>query len=175
MAFKVPLNQIVYNYTAGGEYIFKTTQKKYQGYYYETNGKTFAGKEFNAYAPELEKVIIKDEKNPRFNPLLSNAATFIYGKVSKFNINNFTPTPVVSKLNINNPERYFTKKINSNPIIIKEINKEDFDKLQSNPIYQTISLKTPPGGFFSNQKSLDEADKIMPGIKDFILSEKAPD
>lgn len=171
---KVPSNQIVYNYTAGGEYIFKSTQKNYQGYYYESNGQIFAGKEFNVYAPELIKNDIKDKK---FNPLLANAATFIYGKVSKFKINNFNPTSIISKANINNSERYFAKKISSSPIIIKEISKEDFAILQTqpNPIYQTISLRSPEGGYFSNQKSLDEADKIMPGIRDFILAEKAPD
>lgn len=175
MSLKVPSNQIVYNYTAGGEYIFKSTLKEYQGYYYETGGKIFAGKEFNTYAPELEKVSIKEGKNTKFNPLLASAATFIYGKISKFKINDFNPTSIISKANINNPERYFAKKINSSPIVIKEISKEDFTTLQSNPIYQTISLRSPEGGYFANQKSLDEADKIMPGIKDFILAEKAPD
>jgi hypothetical protein len=177
MALKIPSNQIKFNYTAGGEYILKDTYRDYQGYYYETNGKTFAGKEFNQYAPELEKIQIKEGNNRRFNPLLASAATFIYGKISKFKIDTYIPVSIGGRAKLEETTRYFIKKINNNPILIKEINEEDFKKLQiqPNPIYQTISILFPEGGYFANQKSLDDAEIKMPGIKDFILSDLPPD
>ena len=172
MAFKVPSNQIVYNYTSGGEYIFKTTQKEYQGYYYENSGKTFAGKEFNVYAPELEKIQIKNSKNEKINPLLSSAATFIYGKISKIkNLPSDKIQSIVTKKGKSTTPitRYFAKKINSNPILIKEINKEEYDNLVKNPLYQVVSIFYPKGDYVTDPSILDEAELKMPGIKSFLL------
>jgi hypothetical protein len=170
MAIRIPQNQIIYKYTAGKEYMVETTYREYQGYYYELNGKLFVGKEFNSNAPTLIKI-----RSNNVNTLLTNASTYVYGRVSKTKLDNTPPPTIVSKNNIFVTKRYFCKKINNTPILIKEINKETFDAYQSNPLYQVIDIDVPEGGFFANQSSLDEANKKMFGIKDFILSEYPPD
>ena len=53
MGVRIPQNQIVYKHTAGGEYMFESTYKEYQGPYYEMSGKIFAGKEVTTSAPVL--------------------------------------------------------------------------------------------------------------------------
>jgi hypothetical protein len=181
MALKIPSNQIKFNYTAGGEYIFKDTYKDYQGYYYETNGKTFAGKEFNQYAPELEKVQIKEGNNRRFNPLLASAATFIYGKVSKFKIDNSKATPfyfVPSEKDVQNGQayRYFSQQKANN--LIKETSEDNYKELTKNPLYNTARIKCyitsdaldPVGNnnYVFDSKELDEAEKKISGIKTWL-------
>lgn len=158
--------------------MFVSTLKEYQGHYYKLNGKIFAGEEFKTYAPELVKIQIRNDRGiNKFNPLLANAATYIYGKISNTRINNFVPSSIVGRVSQEKTTRYFTKKINNDPILIKEISEEDYIILQKqpNPLLQTINIQFPPGGYFADQKNLDEAEKQMPGIKAFILSELAPD
>ena len=66
MALRILKNLIVTSkYTSGGEYMFKSTQKEYKGYYYELNGKIYAGKEFKTASYELLKIDIKN-----INPFL---------------------------------------------------------------------------------------------------------
>jgi hypothetical protein len=167
---RIPSNIIETKYTSGNEFVFDYNYKYYQGYYYEFNGKYFAGKTFNTNAPKLVKANSTD-----INPLLTDPKTFIYGSLSKVKLNNSIPTSIINKSNINGGIRYFSKKINSNPILIREIDKNTFDKFQNNPYYQVISIEFPEGGYFGNQKSLDDAEKQMPGIKSFIISEPPPD
>jgi hypothetical protein len=171
MSLRIPSNQIVKSkYTIGKEYIFESTYREYQGYYYELNGKLFAGKEFNINAPILVKINLSN-----INPLRTNPSTLVYGIISGIKLNTIPPPSIISKSNIFTEKRYFYKKINSNPILIKEINEDTFNSMQSNPLYQTISVGIPKGGFFANQSSLEVYDKIMPGIKLFITSELPPD
>ena len=167
---RVPSNIIEIKYTPGNDFVFSLNYKYYQGYYYELNGKTFAGKEFNADAPELVR-----SNNNNVNTLLTNSKTYIYGFLSKVKLNNVSPSSIISKGNISGGMRYFSKKNNTNPILIREITEETFKQYQNDPFYQVISIEFPEGGYFGNQKSLDEAEKKMPGIKTFILSELPPD
>jgi len=167
---RVPSNIIEIKYTPGNDFVFSLNYKYYQGYYYELNGKIFAGKEFNANSPELIK-----PNNNNINTLLTDAKTYTYGFLSKIKLNNVSPSSIISKGNINGGMRYFSKKVNTNPILIKEITKETFKQYQNDPFYQVINIEFPEGGYFGNQKSLDDAEKIMPGIKTFLLSELPPD
>ena len=167
---KVPANIIETKYTSGNEFVFSFNYKYYQGPYYELNGKTFAGKEFNVNAPELIKADSKE-----INPLLTSIKTLVYGSLSKIKLNNTPPYSIISKSNIKGGMRYFYKKNNTNPILIREITEGIFKQYQNNPLYQTISIDFPEGGYFGEQQNLDDANKIMPGIKAFILSEIPPD
>ena len=167
---RIPSNIIEIKYTSGREFVFSLNYKYYQGYYYELNGKIFAGKEFNANSPELIK-----SNNNNVNTLLTDSKTYTYGFLSKIKLNNTSPSSIISKGNINGGIRYFSKKNNTNPILIREITEETFKQYQNDPFYQVISIEFPEGGYFGNQKNLDEAEKIMPGIKIFITSELPPD
>ena len=164
MSIKLPKNIIIESkYTQGNEYMFLTTYKKYQGYYYELNGKIFAGKEFDVFAPELIKLT-----SSNVNPLLINSATYIYGILSK----NFKTISNSSKVNSivkdNDPnldssgeETYYAKKINEIPYSIKQINKATYDNLQSDLFYKTTILN-------ADQSNLEQAEKQIPGLKAFL-------
>lgn len=168
---KVPKNIIqTGKYTIGKDFINKKTHLPYQGYYYEINGKFFAGKEFNNNAPEIVKIT-----SDQVNNLLLQAATFVYGKLSKTNLKDSSKIPSTINNSIEQGTRYFAKHNNVSPILIKEIDKDTFTQYQNNSLYQVISIESPEGKYFSNQKSLDEAEKQMPGIKAFLLSEQPPD
>ena len=68
-----------------------------------------------------------------------------------------------------NSIRYFIKKINQFPIIIKEINEQTYNNYKNNPFYQSIAVKLPASDFKIDTKELDQADKQMPGLKAFLL------
>jgi triacylglycerol esterase/lipase EstA (alpha/beta hydrolase family) len=164
MAVRIPQNQIITNqYTSGGEYVLVGNQKEYQGYYYDINGKTFASKGKNEKSNPSDPEIIK-KTSEKYNKLLDNPNTYVYGLISKVKINNFTPTSIPFNGDIK--IRYFIKKINSNSI--KEINEENFNKIKYDPIYQTLSIEFR---YSITDEELNELDKKMPGIKAYLQND----
>ena len=137
----VPGGSIVENqYTLGSELSEKNTGKVYQGYYCIIGNKYYTGKTYTNVSIELVKIIIQSTTTSSFN--------------SNFPNNRFG-------------ERYFAKKVNFNPVLIREINKESFTVLSSDPFYQTLSINGVE--IFSGSKALDKADKQMPGLKTFLV------
>jgi hypothetical protein len=161
---RVPSNLIKINYTSGNEYAYALSYKYYRGSYYEFNGKYFAGKEFDVNAPELIKA-----DNSNVNTLLTQASTFVYGYISGKQINNNRPNSFI----YNNQEtnRYFLSKVNINPILIKEVDKNTFENFKNDSLYKSVVLSYE-GGF--NEKELNEAEKKMPGIKTFVNTSYIP-
>jgi hypothetical protein len=165
MSIRIPKNIIVESkYTSGNEYMFKSTQKEYKGYYYEMNGKIFAGKEFKINSNELLKINIKN-----INPLLSRATTSVYGLLSNIKLKKNNPSSVVYQPTQEDYDRgysirYFYKKLNTTPIIIKEINQENYDLLINDPLYQVISIRWNEG----INNDLTQAEQQMPGLKSFL-------
>lgn len=163
---KVPANVITTNqYTSGKEFMYLSSYKEYTGYYYTLYDKFFAGKEYSDNAPELIKIISSET-----NPLLTRPDTYVYGFLSKKKLNgikfksiNFNPTNEDYEQGFQ--IRYFSKKVNVNPILIKEINKATFEKLQNDPFYQTLRTEYP---FDVTEKYLNEVDKQMPGLKIYL-------
>ena len=160
---RVPANLIKTNYTAGKEYMYLSSYKEYQGYYYEMNNKFWVGKTYNSNSKELVKIELKN-----INTLLAQASTYVYGlvsgiKSSQLSSPRFISIPKVDlDIDTEGDETYYAKKLNVNPTIIKQINKETFDELKQDPFYQVISLKP-------DRSNLDQADKQMPGLKSFLL------
>jgi len=171
MGIKIPKNLIVTGkYTIGEEYVLLSSHIPYQGYYYELNGKTFAGKEFNNNSPEIVKMI-----SDKFNSLLGNPKTSTYAKIAKTKLNSFIPNTkiyVQDYLSTDNINRYFIKKINVFPILIKEVTEESFNKALSDPLYVTVVINWDRGGYDLNINKIDAAEKIMPGIKAYLEDEK---
>jgi hypothetical protein len=141
MAIRIPQSKIKFNYTSGKEYFDKKTYKEYQGSYYEFNGRIFAGKEFNSNSPVLLPIPKGKDNLPfDFNKLLTQAATFIYAKVSKNKLPNNTfisvlpPSIDIKEIldddptNDNKPS-FFCKKITTG--VIKEIDETAYLKLKS--------------------------------------------
>ncbi len=166
MALRIPQNQTVTSkYTTGKEYLLLNTHKEYQGYYYELNNKFFAGKEFNINAPEIVKIT-----SDKVNKLLLNPSTETYGNISNIKLNNQKPfSYYFNKDTTDNTFRYFTKKVNEN--IIKEINKDNYDQIITNPLYVSVALYYQ-SNFDENE--LNEAEKKIPGIKEYINTTYVP-
>ena len=137
----VPKNSIIENqYTLGSEFSKKNVGGVYQGYYCIVGNKYYTGRTYTNTSIELVKIVAPNPITSSFN--------------SSFPNNRFD-------------ERYFAKKINFNPILIREINKESFITLSSDPFYQTLSINGIE--IFSGSKALDQANQQMPGLKAFIL------
>jgi hypothetical protein len=169
MALRIPTNQIITSkYTIGKEYLVLNTHKEYQGYFYEMNNKFFAGKEFDINAPELIKVT-----SDKVNPLLLNPKTSTYGKLSGIKLDNtdvrYYNDQIESERN-DIVTQYFVRNITqTNPIIIKQVDSETFNKLQTNPLYQKTSLDFIPGttkGY--SKKDIERAEKELPNITLFL-------
>jgi hypothetical protein len=133
---KFPQNYIKYKYTIGKELMYASTYKEYQGHYYELNNNFFEGKEFNVNAPILIPI-----KSDRVNPLLENSATFVYGNITRPFTSNLlvNDNRELKSIPINPTEggfKYFAKKLNTSPIKIIAISREDYqDNLGKNTLY----------------------------------------
>ena len=171
---KIPLNQIKSNqYTSGGELVEKTSFKEYKGYYYVIGDKYFSGKEYNPKTIELVKNSPQTSKVNSFSgdtlKYFYSAAPAIQNIISKpqsVSGINTNPSPLTSENKITN--RYFIKKQNTTPVLIKEVSEDTFNNT-TDPIYIKVSLKFDPaqGGF--NKEQVDYVDKYqMQGLKVFL-------
>lgn len=160
---RIPSNIITTGkYTIGNEFVTKNTYEPYQGYYYEINNRTFVGKEFDVNSLELIKVqdippLVKADKK--------------YASLTKVNLSTIVAPKSVRKKDLSETDAqgknfyaYFAKKINSNPILIREIDRETYSKLKNSSIWQVIRLIATEGDGFISQEELIKAEKQMPGI-----------
>ena len=163
---RVPSNIITTNkYTIGNEFVSPNTNEPYTGYYYEINGSFFQGKSFNPNSPK----IIKKQNS---NKLLDNPNTKTYAQLTNVTSQQLAPseythlpftTLAASDYGDPNIIRYFVKQLNTSPILIRETDKISFQNLSNNPTYQILSIES------ANINRLDEIDKIMPGLKAFLV------
>jgi hypothetical protein len=130
----IPADKILSNqYTRGNEYILLSTREYYQGYYcIVADTKYYTEKTYNIQSKELLKVILVT-KQPLPTSLPPQSTSI----------------------------RYFIKKINIFPIIIKEVSEQTYSNYLNDPFYQTIAIGT--------DENLDRAEAQMPGIKTFLL------
>jgi hypothetical protein len=138
-----PLSQITSNlYTNGGEYVYKSNQENYTGYYWKTSsGKIYTGKTPQDI-PTSE--LISANSNP-LNPVLQNSSIPVIINQNDFENTNYInvksidtsqialtpiyfPTqPTQQDYQIGEFRRYFCKK--TNEIQYVEISKDQFDLL----------------------------------------------
>lgn len=160
---RIPSNIITTGkYTIGNEFVTKNTYEPYQGYYYEINNRTFIGKEFDVNSLELIKVqdippLVKADKK--------------YASLTKVNLSTLNIPKNINKKDLSitdaqgkNFYAYFAKKLNSNPILIREIDRETYSKLKNNSVWQVIRIIATQGDGLIDQEDLDNAEKEMPGI-----------
>jgi hypothetical protein len=173
MALRIPANKIIESkYTTGDEFILEFANIGYVGYYYELNNNLYAGKTFDSKAPKL--ILIKDR-----NTLLDrNNSLAVFSAISGITSQQLQ-TPNFSSLptDINNyaePEgtpKFYCKKLNNQPILIKEISEDDFNMLQSNPIYQTLRIDFKSSSDYKSKIApdyIEQAEQQMPGITSFL-------
>jgi hypothetical protein len=137
----IPADKILTNqYTRGNEFIVASTREHYQGYYcIVLSTKYYTGKTYTDQSKQLLKYIPNAvPSNPTSLPPQTTAT------------------------------RYFLKKINQHPIIIKEIDEMTYNIYQGDPFYQLVAVQVPGSDFNINSKALDDADKQMPGLKIFL-------
>jgi hypothetical protein len=163
---RIPANVITTGkYTIGDEYVLLPSQNPYQGYYYELNNRTFAGRKFNPNAPEIIKIT-----SDKFNPFLDNPSTATYAKLTKLKPNNFIPTTVIYRKDFSTGfvDRYFIEKANITPYLIKEVTKESYEKALLDPSYIAIKISWNKEGYSENIDRINTAEKTMPGIKEYL-------
>jgi len=167
---RVPSNIITTGmYTIGKEFINTSDNKPYQGYYYQIGDRFFVGRSFNQNAPELKKVT-----DDHFFFININED---YGRLTQLDPKSMqVPKP------IHNPDMsikdaggdsfytYYAKKINQYPILIREINKETYDSLKNNNIWQVIALISTQGDGGIDMGEINKAEKEMSGIKTWLMS-----
>lgn len=145
----------------------------YVGYYYEIGGRTFAGKEYNSFAPELVRK--PDTPSSNKNVLFtSGPSTEEYSKLSGIVI---TSTPLktipftINKQDIKNKYkiRYFVKKLYDPNIIIREVNEESYKLLSKDLFHQLLKLKFT---LYPAPTDYDYYDTLMPGLKTYLQNEK---
>jgi hypothetical protein len=163
-----PLSEILESqYTNGNEYIEKNSLKPYKGFYYSTtDGRVFSGKTYTPKAIELIKVTkpLRDESvnSPKYN----------------------TPQPEERDYENGFMIRYAIKRVNCGPDTIKEVTKEDYNRLINNPLYIRVAFRWvltgelfddmsnpeyPIQGIVStNQRTVSDLEKTMSGISLFF-------
>ena len=165
---RFPKNQIKENqYTSGGEFVLVGSGKLYTGYYWQFKDNYYVGKAPNNdnNLIQIKKITPEDIKKIEIKNNISPSAAFALGNniINKLS----SITTVTSIVPQNTDEmRYFSKKINQTPFIIKEINQDTFNTLKTDPFYQTTSI---PGNLvFFGSNELDRAEQQMPGLKIFL-------
>ena len=160
---RYPKNQLKENlYTSGGEFVNAATNAPYQGYYYEYQNGTYAGKEFNPTASQIIRI-----NSPKQNKLLNSSPTAVYSLVSGITSQTLNKTkpqtlPSITEKISNRSTRFFYKKYNDN--IIKEVDENNYKSLQSQPVYQTTFIGTYNG----KNQTINEADQQVSGVKAFL-------
>ena len=164
-------------YTKGNEYVFISSGKDYIGYYY----KAFDGKYFTGKTPtynDFELVIAPDINN-------SSKDYFYRNNIENNRILNILnpelkslPQTLLPKPTLVTPTgedytngffiRYFAKRINTNPIVIFEIDEQTYDDLSSQSpkynfaLYDVISLSWQISG---QLKTTTENGIITRGVR----------
>ena len=153
MAKYYPKSQITPNlYTNGGEYMFASNSKEYIGYYYRiSNGKIFAGRNFNSSnqisliplasgiatpSPEGREMVVVDNWDGGESYISPNSMDINedYNNIkfknklpkSKFLPTPYTSSPTLEEIRSLEYKRYFAKRVNN--LMYTEISKETYNK-----------------------------------------------
>ena len=196
----IPPNKIdprVY-YTNGGEYYYASNLTNYVGYYRkDTNGRAYAGKELTVNSPQLTpSIIVRSSPPPNIN--LGSGLSTTYLSISRKTKQSLieSSNPIPDSLPPTQQEydqtfytRYFLEYLLSSKSIIVEVNKGTyFNYVNSNlrkyfnnvellwkisgPLYDVKenNILIQGGVIDSNLRSIDQAQKKMPGIRDYLTN-----
>lgn len=148
-------------FTSGKEFVFKETNKYYNGYYCKlSDGRFLTGKTISNQSKEIIKLTdLNQNKKITINTGLSLGTPNLnvistYSKIinsdikeiaNQIDLKNYNPQPTQDDYKNNFIIRYFAKKLNIKEINIIEINFKDYDSVLNKEgkyynIYQVISL-----------------------------------
>lgn len=134
-----PLSEITQNlYTFGTEYVDLVTGQSYVGDYFSTtDGKYFTGKTVSSSSREIIKV---SQRNDSY--LVSNPSSYY-------------PNPEDKDYEAGYITRYVVKRVNSGAETIREVSKEQYEKLIPNPLYAQAEFKwLIAGNYYDNLSNL---------------------
>ncbi len=142
-----PKSEITENlYTGGGEFAYKFNSVPYVGYYYSTiDGKFFTGKTFTLSSQELVKLANEAKLNSSKN----------YGSSLE--------TPTDNDYALGYFTRYVAKRVNGGFDTIKEISKEEYESLKTNPLYIISDVKWSISGPLLDLYSDNNTQLILQG------------
>jgi hypothetical protein len=162
---RIPKNIISESlYAQENEFVDAKTNASYQGYYYEINGKFYAGKSFDANASEIVKV---KEANSLFNNLSTALFSAVSGITSQALMSSIIKGNPVGGNNLeyaNKTVTFYSKQLNVNPILIKSIDENTYVSLQKDAVYQITYI----GDYKGNVITADQAYSQMSGLKTFL-------
>ncbi len=162
-----PLSEITPDlYTEGSEFIYRDSGASYKGYYFSTtDGRFYTEKTLLPSSKEIVRGVIIEKKDPT-SP------------------EQHIPEPTDSDYELGYITRYVSKRVNSGIDTMREISKEEYDKLRSNPLYIKVEFKwqivgnilddysnpsIPVYGLIHiNKKTVDTLERSMPGIGSFF-------
>lgn len=132
-----PLSEITENlYTAGSEFVYLATRQPYTGYYFSTtDGKYFTGKTNNSSAREIIKAT-------------QSTNTYLVQPPSYY-----LPNPNDEDYEKGFITRYIIKRVNSGEDTIKEVSKQEYERLKNNPLYNRVELEWKITGRVSDDLS----------------------
>jgi len=157
----IPPNLIQTGYTTGGVFVKASDNTNYIGYYYTLNNSYYEGQ---SYDPNASLLLSGSQQND----FLNNAGTFTYAALTGLAPQDIEApsTTTIQYINpniINVGVRYFYQDTTKLPtILIREINEDTYNNLQSYPLYKTT--------YIGNGQTLDQAETQVPGITDWISS-----
>jgi hypothetical protein len=184
-------------YTPGGEYYYSTTRNDYEGYYHkDLNGRSYTGKEHTNESILLIPVTPKTITNPNINnyDVVSNQYTTTNSSQKSNGESYSVPIPQNDSLPPTQQDyeqsfyiRYIIQyKLSSKPVFI-EVNKTTYFNYLNTSYRQYFSFVEVPwkisgplydvkqgnvlveGGIIdSNLRSIDMANKTMPGVKNYF-------
>jgi hypothetical protein len=165
-----PLSEITENlYTSGGEFIDIKNKQLYAGFYFSTSdGKYFTGKTNNNEAVELLK-------------LTTSARSVLYSPPDSY-----YPFPEENDYQKGFITRYAIKRVNSGPETIKEISKQEYDRISSEPLYSRAEFEwkitgtlldddsnpmySIPGVSTINRLTINNLESKIPGISQVFIN-----
>lgn len=153
------------DYTSGIDFVDKKTKNYYTGYYYKTSdGKFFSGKEYTRDTVELESAA--PSKN-----FVENTKSYEY----------YHAMPTSNDYQAGFFIRYVLKRVNGDLSTMSEISEKNFSMAKKDPLYLAESFKWRltgplyttkegvPGVVNTNQKTLDQLEPKMPGVKKYFV------
>ncbi len=142
-----PKSQITTNLYSNGDFVLKSTNKVYTGFYW----KTLSGKYYTGKTPQdniIEELILPSADIISTDDIeeANSVGSMIYQSLTKVTTSGKIPVysatiPASSDYDIGEFTRYFCKK--SNEIIYIEINEDTFNKLKNNDPTYLYQLYSP--------------------------------
>lgn len=174
----IPRSQIIENKKAKiGEWVYQKTGVPFLGKYHLVKGKPFAGATFSP--TKAQQPLEKTTESKLFRILTSsgpNSPAYLMAIGNPGGIGTLAGIAAVGIPIIKNvfadgdikeaKFKVFIQKSNSEPKIIKEVedNSPDYTAAVSNPLYRIVKLDMSK----DLAPQLEEAEKIIPGIKIFL-------